>query len=100
MTSMLVDWMCHAPEEELYAAEKDIYELHNLAVDPGNAAVLADMRKRLYRWMAKQGVREMVAQFEARFPEVKAGGPLQGALAPEHGKLETEKVNETKGSRQ
>lgn len=71
---MLVDWMCHAPEEELYRADKDTYELNNVVSDPANAAVLTDMRKRLHRWMIKQGVTRMVTQFESRFPEVKTEG--------------------------
>jgi N-sulfoglucosamine sulfohydrolase len=40
----------HRPHEELYDLEKDPKELHNIAADPKDAEVLADLRKRLKEW--------------------------------------------------
>jgi len=40
----------HRPHEELYDLEQDPGELKNLATDPANAAVLAELKSRLKRW--------------------------------------------------
>jgi uncharacterized sulfatase len=47
------------PAEELYDVESDPFETRNLADDPRHAAVLADLRSRLERWVEEtrdQGV--------------------------------------------
>ena len=43
------------PEEELYAWPEDPHQLRNLAADPGHAAELADLRRRLSAWMTACG---------------------------------------------
>ncbi|MHC5057680.1 MAG: sulfatase family protein [Planctomycetota bacterium] len=43
------------PEDELYNVEKDVYELKNIAADPANAELTADLRRRLDAWMTSQG---------------------------------------------
>ena len=43
------------PEDELYNMEKDVYELENIAADPANAPLMADLRRRLDAWMRSQG---------------------------------------------
>lgn len=45
------------PVEELYDLRADPYELNNLADDPAHAAVLAEMRGALDRWMKETGDR-------------------------------------------
>jgi uncharacterized sulfatase len=42
------------PPEELYRSNEDIYELKNLADDPRYAAVKAELRAELERWMKSQ----------------------------------------------
>ncbi|MFM8830411.1 MAG: sulfatase, partial [Spartobacteria bacterium] len=43
------------PEESLFDLVFDPHEANNLASDPGHAAVLAEMRARLARWMKETG---------------------------------------------
>ena len=45
------------PEHELYDVTKDPYELENIAADPANAELMADLRRRLDAWMQSQGDR-------------------------------------------
>ena len=45
------------PEEELYDLRTDPYELENVAADPANAELTADLSRRLHEWMESQGDR-------------------------------------------
>ena len=51
----LLDRYVNRPREELYDLRSDPYEMLNLADDPVQAAVKADLRARLVAWMASQG---------------------------------------------
>jgi hypothetical protein len=42
----------HRPREELYDLEKDPHELKNVAADPADQKVLADLRIRLKEWQS------------------------------------------------
>ena len=48
------------PVEELYDIEADPNELHNLAAQPQNAEIKANLRRELEAWMAAQGDRRKV----------------------------------------
>lgn len=50
----LVEKYLHRPAEELYALREDPYELHDVALDPGLAAIKSGLRRELARWMAEQ----------------------------------------------
>lgn len=45
----------HRAPVELYDLRRDPYEQHNLADDPAHRARVADLRRRLDRWIAQQG---------------------------------------------
>ena len=48
-----VDSFLNRSREELYDSRADPDELHNLASDPKQADVLADLRKRCHDWQAR-----------------------------------------------
>ena len=50
----LLDRYVNRPREELYDLRSDPYEILNLADDPVQAAVKANLRARLLAWMASQ----------------------------------------------
>jgi len=45
----------HRPEEQLYKSDTDPYEITDLAKNPEYAAVKAELRKELEKWMTEQG---------------------------------------------
>lgn len=56
----IVDRYHRRPAEELYYLPSDPNELNNVADDPANAPVLADLRLRLDAWMKRQGDQQTV----------------------------------------
>jgi len=54
-TEKLVKRYMKRPPEALYHTASDPYELKNLVDDPNHAAVLAELRRELDRWMQDQG---------------------------------------------
>lgn len=56
----IVDRYHRRPAEELYYLPADPHEQRNVAGDPANAAVLADLRLRLDAWMKRQGDQQTV----------------------------------------
>ena len=64
----------HKPIEELYDAEADPFELHNLAGDPKHADTLARLRAELERWMLD--IRDTGLLTE---PELVARAPQAGS---------------------
>ncbi|NYT41467.1 sulfatase [Sphingomonas sp. R-74633] len=51
----VVDHFQHRPAVEFFDIQKDPYELHNLAGQPGTAAIEKDLRGKLEKWMVSQG---------------------------------------------
>ncbi|MCK5566058.1 MAG: sulfatase [Planctomycetes bacterium] len=51
--------------EELYDVVNDHYEWNNLADDPKYAKVKKQLRKKLYKWMARQGDKGQATELEA-----------------------------------
>lgn len=56
----VVDRYHRRPAEELYCLPADPHEMHNVADEPANAAVLDDLRLRLDAWMKRQGDQQQV----------------------------------------
>jgi len=55
----------HRPKEELYDITKDQYEWNNLADNPEYAAVKAELRSRLLKWMQDMGDKGQQTELEA-----------------------------------
>jgi uncharacterized sulfatase len=63
---LLVDAYQHRPEEELYDLRTDPLEMTNIAADPANAALKADLRKRLEAFMKDQGDKGIETEMDAK----------------------------------
>jgi uncharacterized sulfatase len=59
------------PAEELYDLKADPWELHNLAADPARAAILANLRVDLDRWMKEQGDKGLTTERALTDPRAK-----------------------------
>lgn len=72
----LVESYQHRPEEELYDLVRDPYEQTNLAADPANAVLKADLRRRLEAFMQQQGDKGIETEMDAknRQPKGAPGG--------------------------
>ena len=53
------------PAEELYDVVNDPYEMHNLAGDPANRALMDGFRERLEAWMRQQGDEGVATEMKA-----------------------------------
>ena len=56
----------HRPEEELYDLRSDPLEMKNIAGDPANAGLKAELRKRLEAFMREQGDKGIETEMKAK----------------------------------
>lgn len=68
----LVDAYQHRPAVELYNVQTDPLEQHNLAADPEYQPVIANLGKRLDRWMHDQGDQGVETEMQAFEHQAKA----------------------------
>ena len=61
-----VDAYQHRPEEELYDLRSDPLEMKNIVADPANAALKAELRKRLEAFMKDQGDKGIETEMDAK----------------------------------